>query len=58
MLAALFGVLVILFPTVITGVCMLSTMPCVHGTKPALIMIGFCMILLGCLGIFIPSKVS
>jgi len=44
------GVLVILFPTIITGVCKVPTMPCVFGTKPALIIAGIVLIVAGCIG--------
>lgn len=44
------GVLVILFPTIITGVCKVPTMPCVFGTKPALVIAGIVLIVAGCIG--------
>jgi hypothetical protein len=50
---AVLGVLVILFPTTITGVCLVATMPCVWGTKPALIVTGFLMALSGIAGFYI-----
>jgi hypothetical protein len=48
--AAIIGVLLILFPTVITGVCRIPTMPCVFGTKPALIIAGIVILLAGGVG--------
>ncbi|HEY9161212.1 MAG TPA: DUF4418 family protein [Desulfomonilia bacterium] len=54
---AVIGVLLILFPTVITGVCKVPTMPCVFGTKPALIMAGIVLILVaGSFGIMLMKK--
>jgi hypothetical protein len=44
------GVLLILFPTSITGVCRIPTMPCVLGTKPALIIAGIVLTLTGGIG--------
>jgi vacuolar-type H+-ATPase subunit I/STV1 len=49
-LAAIFGVLLILFPIAITGVCRIPTMPCVFGTKPALIIAGIVLFLAGGVG--------
>jgi hypothetical protein len=49
-LAAIIGVLLILFPTAITGVCRIPTMPCVFGTKPALIIAGIVLLLAGGVG--------
>jgi hypothetical protein len=53
---AVIGVLLILFPTVITGVCKVPTMPCVIGTKPALIMAGIVLILAGSFGVLLMKK--
>lgn len=53
---AVIGVLVILFPTVITGVCRVPTMPCVFGTKPALVAVGILLILAGCIGVLLVKK--
>ena len=49
---AVLGGLVILFPTAITGVCKVANMPCVYGTKPALIVAGFVMVLFGISGFY------
>jgi hypothetical protein len=49
---AVLGSLVILFPTAITGVCRVANMPCVYGTKPALIVAGFVMVLFGIAGFY------
>ena len=48
--ATVIGALLILFPTAITGVCMIPTMPCVFGTKPALIIAGIVLLLAGGVG--------
>lgn len=56
-LATCLGILVILFPTMITGMCMMSTMPCVFGTKPALLVVGFLMTMLGLIGMVLSRKV-
>lgn len=53
---AVIGGLLILFPTVITGVCRVPTMPCVIGTKPALIIAGIVLILAGCIGGLLMKK--
>ncbi len=53
---AVIGVLLIMFPTVITGVCKVPTMPCVYGTKPALIMAGIVLILAGSFGALLMKK--
>jgi hypothetical protein len=53
---AVIGVLLILFPTVITGVCKVPTMPCVYGTKPALIIAGIVLILAGSFGVLLMKK--
>ena len=53
---AVLGGLVILFPTAITGVCRVANMPCVYGTKPALIVAGFVMVLFGVSGSYIFRK--
>lgn len=47
---AAIGILLILFPTVITGVCRVPTMPCVFGTRPALISAGIVMIAAAIIG--------
>ena len=46
-LVSLLGLLIILFPTVITGVCGNAMMHCVSLTKPSLIVIGVFEILTG-----------
>jgi hypothetical protein len=53
---AVLGGLVILFPTAITGVCRVANMPCVYGTKPALIVAGFVMVLFGIAGFYLFGK--
>jgi hypothetical protein len=53
---AVLGGLVILFPTAITGVCRVAAMPCVYGTKPALIVAGFVMVLIGIVGFYLFRK--
>lgn len=53
---AVIGVLLILFPTVITGVCKVPTMPCVFGTKPALVMAGIVLILMSSFGVLLMKK--
>jgi hypothetical protein len=53
---AALGGLVILFPTAITGVCRVANMPCVYGTKPALIVAGFVMVLFGIAGFYLFGK--
>jgi hypothetical protein len=53
---AVLGGLVILLPTVITGVCKVATMPCVYGTKPALIVAGSIMVIFGALGFILYRK--
>jgi len=50
------GVLVVLFPTAITGVCRVAIMPCVYGTKPALIFAGIVMVLFGIAGLILNRK--
>ncbi len=47
---AIIGVLLILFPTSITGVCRIPTMPCVFGTKPALIIAGIVLLMASGIG--------
>jgi hypothetical protein len=49
-LAAIIGILLILFPTSITGVCRIPTMPCVFGTKPALIIAGIVLLVASGIG--------
>ena len=53
---AVIGVLLILFPVFITGVCRMPTMPCVYGTKPALITAGIVLTLAGCIGGLLMKK--
>lgn len=50
------GILLILCPTVLTGVCKVATMPCVYGTKPALIIAGIVLILAGGAGALVLKK--
>ena len=50
---SIIGILTILFPFAITGMCKVATMPCRLGTLPALIAIGVLMDLAGTAGIFI-----
>jgi hypothetical protein len=53
---AIIGVFVILFPTVITGVCRSATMPCVMGTRPALVLAGALMVLNGIAGVLLATR--
>jgi hypothetical protein len=53
---ALAGLMILLFPTVITGVCRVSTMPCIWGTKPGLIVAGIALISAGIAGLAIAKK--
>jgi hypothetical protein len=53
---AVLGGLVILLPTTITGVCRFANMPCVYGTKPALIVAGIVMVLSGTAGFYLFGK--
>jgi hypothetical protein len=54
--AFVIGALLILFPTAITGVCRMPTMPCVFGTKPALIIAGIVLLLAGGVGVLLIKK--
>lgn len=57
-ITACLGLLVILLPTAITGVCRMATMPCLWGTRPGLIVAGIVIILTGIAGINISKKTS
>lgn len=52
----LLALFIILFPIAITGVCSVSTMSCVWGTKPGLIITGALLIMSGIAGIIIAEK--
>ena len=58
MAAALLGVLVLLLPLKLIGVCMNVHMRCVTLTRPALLMLGIATILVGGLSAFALSKVK
>jgi len=53
----LIAALVILFPSVITGICSMPTMPCRLGTLPALVTAGIIMGIAGITGIFISKRI-
>ncbi len=50
------ALLVILFPTVITGICKMPTMPCRLGTQPALVIEGILLGLAGVAGLLAARK--
>ncbi len=50
------AVLVILFPTAITGMCKVKTMPCLTGTLPALWILTFIMAVAGAGGLLVARK--
>ena len=52
------AVLVILFPTVITGICKVPTMACRMGTLPALVILGIILGLTGMSGLVIGAKMK
>lgn len=56
--SAINGVLVILIPTVVIGVCGSADMPCNSGTKPALIIVGALIALTGLINtaLYLTSK--
>ena len=58
--AAVNGILILLIPTVVIGVCGSADMPCNAGTKPALIIAGALIIVAGLIntGLYITSKKS
>jgi hypothetical protein len=56
LLTIVLAALVILFPTEITGVCKIPTMPCVYGTLPGLVVIGIGLALTGVSGFVISRK--
>lgn len=57
-LAGLSGVVTILVPTVLAPVCGRDTMPCVSGTRPALIVAGAVCILLTAVALLVTERRS
>lgn len=57
-LAILAAALVILFPSSITGICKMQTMPCVYGTYPALIVAAVVMACAGAWSFFGGGRVN
>ena len=56
--SAINGILIILIPTVVIGVCGSPDMPCNSGTRPALIIAGSLIVIAGLInaGLYISSK--
>lgn len=50
--SAVLGILVILFPIYLIGVCRTPTMPCRTGTQPTLIVLGVSIIVVSAIGFF------
>jgi hypothetical protein len=54
--SAVLGILVILFPIYLIGVCRTPTMPCRTGTQPTLIVLGVSMIIVSAIGFFMSMR--